>query len=205
MEQNSQEWHEARRGKITASNAHKIMGARGLGKTGETYIYELVAHDLGAYNDEIDAFALRYGKDMEPIAIDYLSKAINVDVDSAGFITAEFNDTIGFSPDGFITQGNRGLEIKCPLNVENHVKYMTIKTAKDLKAIEPKYYWQVMFSMYCSKKESWLFASFNPKFEGANRMHAINIKADNTAFALIEERVKQATELKESIKERLKL
>jgi len=205
MNQRTQEWFEARAGKITASNFHKLAGVKGLGKGGETYLFELIANEMGAMNDEVNAFALQYGTDMEPIAREYLCKALNVEVEEVGFITAKFDKEIGYSADGIIKEGNRGLEIKCPLVVENHLKYMTIKTAADLKKIEPKYYWQVIFSMYCSGLKSWLFVSFNPKFNGADRMHCININADEKEFDFIKERIEEAKKLKEEIKLKLEL
>ena len=240
--QGSQEWHEERSGKITASNFHKLAGNIGLTEiqaaeykkltekikltdnqvnklkeltdkkinpkipdTFETYIFELIANEMGAMNDEIDAFALKYGKETEPIAREYFEKATGKEVELVGFETASFDNQIGYSGDGYIRNEDSGAEIKCPLNIENHVKYMTIKKASDLKDIEPKYYWQIMFSLYCSGLKSWYFISFHPKFEGANRMHIINIKPDCEVFKFIAERIELAKKLKEEIKNRIKL
>ena len=55
MEQRSDEWYEIRRGKFTASNIHKLMGVKGFGKTGLTYIDEVVA-DMLSYEIEDELF-----------------------------------------------------------------------------------------------------------------------------------------------------
>ena len=52
MEQRSDEWYEIRRGKFTASEIHKLMGVKGLGKTGLTYIDDVVADMLSDESDD---------------------------------------------------------------------------------------------------------------------------------------------------------
>mgnify|MGYP003473559635 FL=1 len=40
VEQRSQEWYDLRKGVFTSSEAHKLLGIKGLGQTGETYALE---------------------------------------------------------------------------------------------------------------------------------------------------------------------
>ena len=204
MKQGSIEWLDARNGKITASQAFKIMGARGLGKTGESYICELIASDMGAIEDIPETYAMRYGHETEPIAREYFELSTNCDVIEKGFISPDFNKNIGFSPDGYIKGKKIGIEIKCPLKPANHVKHMTIKNADDLKKIEPQYYWQVMFSLYCSGFDSWYFISFNPQFTGINRMIIVSIQPNESDFELIKERLLAAKILKSEIESKIK-
>ena len=65
MEQRSEEWYEIRRGKFTASNIHKLMGVKGLGKTGLTYIDEVVADMLSdeSEDERFENKAMRWGAD----------------------------------------------------------------------------------------------------------------------------------------------
>ena len=58
MEQRSEEWHKARKGRFTASHIHKLMGARGLGQTGESYILEVVTQSLGVELLEGSTYAI---------------------------------------------------------------------------------------------------------------------------------------------------
>jgi len=199
MEQGSREWHVDRRGKITASNAHKIMGARRLGKTGETYIYELVSGEMGVDQEEVSSAAIRWGSELEDDAREYYSLAFDVEVEQKGFIHHPENFECGFSPDGMVETLGLGLEIKCPYNPGNHVKYLTIKNALDLKELKSEYYWQVMFSMWCSGLKKWHFVSYDPRFTGSKRMHAVLIEADENGFELINSSVNEALKLKQDI------
>ena len=44
--QGTDEWLSIRKGKFTASEIHKLMGQRGFGDTGMTYILEKVTEEL---------------------------------------------------------------------------------------------------------------------------------------------------------------
>lgn len=202
MEQGSKEWHKDRLGKITASNAHKIMGPRGLGKTGETYIYELVSGEMGVYMEDVTSAAMRWGSDLEADAREYYSIAFKVEVEQKGFIHNGKNFECGFSPDGIVND-QIGQEIKCPYNPGNHVKHLTINSAADLKELSKEYYWQIMFSMWCCGFKKWHFVSYDPRFTGSKRMHVVPIEADEKEFEIIEARVKEALELKHDILSRI--
>ena len=141
MEQRSKEWFAARAGLITASNFHKLAGARGLGKMGESYILELVSDALGAEKPEISSQAMQWGTDQEDDARIYYSLDANNVVEEEGFIRHDSLDA-GCSPDGKCMDKDLdtyGLEIKCPFNPGNHVSYMRIKDAGSLLKIESKY------------------------------------------------------------------
>ena len=202
MKQGSKEWHKERLGKITASNAHKIMGPRGLGKTGETYVYELVSGEMGVYMEDVTSAAMRWGTDLEDDAREYYSIAFNVEVEQKGFIHNGKNFECGFSPDGIVND-QIGQEIKCPYNPGNHVKHWTIKSAADLKELSKEYYWKIMFSMGCSGLKKWHSGSYDPRFTGSQRMHVVPIGPDEKEFELIEIRVKEALVLKETILNRI--
>lgn len=47
VDQHTPEWLAQRKGRFTASEVHKLMGIKGMGKTGETYVLEKVAEELG--------------------------------------------------------------------------------------------------------------------------------------------------------------
>ena len=48
IEQGSAEWHSLRLGLITGSQVHRLMGVKGLGQTGLTYIDEIISEILTA-------------------------------------------------------------------------------------------------------------------------------------------------------------
>jgi hypothetical protein len=73
VEQRSQEWFDMRKGKITSSEIHKIMGGKtifDLTDTAKTYLLEKVSESLGGFAQSAMGAALDWGTDLEPLAID---------------------------------------------------------------------------------------------------------------------------------------
>jgi putative phage-type endonuclease len=198
--QRDSNWFQMRLGKITASEVHKIMGARGLGKTGETYIFDKVAEILTgevAYIPENTA--MQWGIDHEPIAKEYYQKAFKENIKDIDFLkSSKFPNDVGASPDG-IVENVRGLEIKCPYNSSNHAKYMTLESPEHLLKMEPKYYWQIQLNLFCSDLDFWRFISFDPRFKGKQRMFILDIPKEAVKMAEIESRLIEAINLKEKV------
>lgn len=204
MIQGSNEWYKERLGKITASNAHKIMSPKGLGKTGETYVYSLVAGEMGAMQEKISSAAMWWGIEHEDDARAYYKIAFGVEeLEQVGFIHHPTNFECGFSADGMV-ENILGAEIKCPYNPENHVKHLAVKNGSDLLTINKDYYWQCMFSMWCSDLEKWHFISYDPRFTGTYRMNAAVIERNKEHLDLIGERVDIALKLKHKIIKEIK-
>ena len=88
MEQRSFEWKEARRGMFTASGISKLMGAKGLGQTGESYVMEKVTEALGVDLNEVTTYAMQYGIDMEVQAKAYYEQSFGCSISDVGFIVA---------------------------------------------------------------------------------------------------------------------
>jgi len=194
--QRSEKWYELRRGLFTASQIHKLMGVRGIGKTGESYIYEKVTEFFGVYEDEIDAPAIRWGNYYESFAKEYYSIAFDEEIIESGFKISECG-THGASPDGLIKGKKKGIEIKCPFKASNHTINMTIKSQDGLKSIHPEYYWQIQHNLLIHDFISWDFVSFDPRFTGNKRMFAIEIFRNESDIKLLIER--QANEIKNNI------
>jgi len=197
MEQRSQEWFEKRRGLFTASSIYKLMGVRGLGKTGETYILEKVTESLGVQIPEISTYAMQYGTEMEKFAREYYEMAFNFKVDEVGFIIADWNEFAGCSPDGIINN-KKGIEIKCPYNPIHHTENLLIKSQSDLKQLRTEYYWQIMLSLAITGFSEWDFISFHPEFVGMNRMISITVKPDENDIILLKSRIAEAVKIKEN-------
>ncbi len=110
--QGSDEWYQARLGKVTASCfGHAIAG--GQGKTRKQYMIKLIAermtgeHQMGYSNKFMEN-----GSGTEPQAREYYELLNDCIVQEVGF--CEFNENTGASPDGLIGEDGT-LEIKCPL------------------------------------------------------------------------------------------
>jgi exodeoxyribonuclease (lambda-induced) len=205
MEQRTHEWHQVRGGKFTASNIHRLMGIKGLGKTGETYIMEKVVESLGVEIPSVQTYVMQYGIEMEPYAKAYYESAMGCKIQDVAFQIATWNKDAGCSPDGLIIGQNKGLEIKCPYNPVHHVENLLIKSQEDLKQLRTEYYWQIQMSMAVFDLPEWDFVSYHPEFSGTNRMMAVTIKANPSDIELMKLRISEAVKIKNDILKRIRL
>lgn len=211
MEQRTDEWKKARLGRFTASECFKLMGKiaptiTGLNyfqsETAKTYILQKVAETLTGQTREFSNYATEYGTAYEPEAREYFELATKKTVQQVGFLTADFSEDCGASPDGLIGSDS-GIEIKCPFNNENHVLHMMIGNDEDLKRIKPEYYWQIQMSMLVTGATSWNFVSYNPCFMGKFRMHIVEIKRSEQDIEELKSRLLKAVEIKNNILKQL--
>lgn len=210
IDQRSPEWFDIRKGKFTASEIHRLMGAKGLGKTGESYIWEKVAEELGATMPQVTTYAMTRGTEMEPYAKEYYSRAFNASVSPAEFIIAPWCNEAGASPDGIVTDWeNPGesklIEIKCPMNPTNHLIYFTIKSVADFKREKPEYYWQLQLQMAVTGINQCDFVSFYPEIDEDFRMVALTVDADNSDIELMKLRIAEAVAMKHEILKSIRL
>lgn len=158
VDQGSPEWHDLRRGIVTASTVGKLITpatlkvasnpeSRGLTAT-------LAAERITGYteptfvNDDMMRGVLH-----EPIARDRYAEHNGVTVTEVGFVTEDkWGFTIGASPDGLVGEDG-GLEVKCP-RAKTHIN--TIVTDK----VPAHYMAQVQASMLVTGREWWDFVSF---------------------------------------------
>lgn len=159
MIQGSDEWFKARKGRITASNADRILTPTGKDSSQwDSYAIELVAECIRP--DELPAFIGNVhtdrGNELEAEARALFSQVMDLAVTEVGFITRD-DGIVGCSPDGLIYQDGEpiaGVEIKCPL-AKNHLSYLV--EGEIPKAYMP----QVHFSMAVTGLP-WYFLSYCP-------------------------------------------
>ena len=120
-EQGTEEWKNARKGRITASDFGTAAGVSKF-KDRETLLLEKKLDIEPEFSEESLAHMKR-GTDNEPVARDLYIKLMKVDVIERGLIVPKWNPLIGASVDGDIVDSDGCLEIKCP-------KYI-YKTYKD--------------------------------------------------------------------------
>lgn len=177
------EFNKFHRGKFTSSEFHKLMGAKGgiTTATAQSYILQKVAEELydkDWVDDQYKGKAVDWGLELEPDAREYYSLAFNVNVDKPDGQDAEWSNEVGSSPDGIaypIDTKPFGLEIKCPYDPTNHVRYMLMKSHVDLKSTKSEYYWQVLGNMLIFNFDYYEFISYDPRFTGSNRMYVLGI------------------------------
>ncbi|MEH3033336.1 MAG: YqaJ viral recombinase family protein [Aeromicrobium erythreum] len=126
--QGSDEWHELRRGVLTASTIGALITTKtkkvASNDTARGLIAALVAERLTEWEDpEFTNRDMERGHQVEPIARDWYSKHTGQTVEQVGFMVHEFDDgtRLGFSPDGLV--GDDGLlEVKAP-RAKRHIQW----------------------------------------------------------------------------------
>ena len=146
MEQRTDEWFAARKGRITASAVGAILGLSPH-MTRAAAMRAMVRAREGAEPEFTGNIATQYGENNEAGAIAEYQMETGRTVNPVGFVTRE--DWAGCSPDGLIGDDG-GLEVKCPFGKRKE---------GDLKPLEdqPHYYAQVQFSLWVTGRKFWHF------------------------------------------------
>jgi len=153
VEQGTDEWLEARRGKVTSS-MFAAATAKGEGKTKHTYMCKLLAERLtGNLVENYTNSKLDWGKEQEAGARAMYTFETGMEVDQVGFIKNGAHT--GASPDGLV--GDDGmLQIKCP-DSHTHIGYLLKKTAPTT------YMKQIQGEMWVCGRSWSDFVSFDPR------------------------------------------
>lgn len=169
IEQNTEEWFELRRGKITSSNFASIM-AHTPGKFGNPAIqYAQRVAIEGKTNTTIETFQSEYmekGIELEQDAREAYQMATFVDVLPGGFCEL---GRFGSSSDGLAGEGI--IEIKCP-------KYSTHFDSLVKGGYDSKYQWQLRGQMWIYDKPWVDFVSYCPDFPMNKQLYIFRVDRD---------------------------
>ena len=163
MEQRTEEWHEARKGRITASQVGAILGNAPYATRADV-MRRMVREWHGAPAEFEGNIATEYGTRNEAGALTEYIMETGERVDAVGFVTRE--DWAGCSPDGLIGDDG-GLEIKCPFGLRKD-ETPAFKSISD----QPHYYDQVQFSLWVTGRDWWRFYQWSPRGTMLERMYA---------------------------------
>lgn len=186
MEQRTEEWHQARLGRVTASKIADVMASGRGGKPSATranYRAQLVVERLtGTPSEGFTSAAMQHGTETEPQARATYTLTTFRSVEEVGFVPHPLIEMAGASPDGLI--GDDGLiEIKCP-NSATHIA--TLRGA----SIDDKYMKQMQFQMACTGRTWCDFVSFDPRLPDEMQMHIRRVDADPEMIHEIETAVR---------------
>lgn len=185
MEQQTQEWFNARVGRVTASRIKDVVARTktGYGASRANYMAELVAERLtGQPADRFQNAAMAWGTQMEPEARRAYSFRADVDVAEVGFIEHPEIDMTGASPDGLV--GFDGLvEIKCP-NTATHLDTLLSAT------VPGDYLTQMQWQMACTGRKWCDFASYDPRLPAGMALFIARVHRDEARIAELEVEVK---------------
>lgn len=160
--QQSPQWHAMKLGVQSASKAKEILsGAKTATK--RTFICSLVAQIATGERPEINGKALDWGNSHEDAARAAYEFELGKQIVELPFVYGDSTMKHGCSPDGLIFGYNgvleRGVEIKCPFNSENFIKFACDETVK--KEHEK----QCQFSMFVTGAEIYDYGMFDPRMK----------------------------------------
>lgn len=153
MEQRTDEWFAARRGRITGSVAGAILGVNPH-TTRDDILRRLVRDWHGAEPEFTGNIATEYGAHHEDGATVDFQLETGLDVSPVGFLPHD--DWLGASPDGLTSDGGV-LEVKAPFG-----KRKDADPVFKLLADQPHYYAQVQVEMLCAGTEHAWFYQWAP-------------------------------------------
>lgn len=179
VEQRSEDWFQARVGKLTASRmaaatARTKSGAWGADRT--NYMAELAVERLtGTPTNGFTSAAMQWGIDTEPearIAYEFYHDAEVVEV---GFVDHSGISMSGASPDGLV--GDDGMvEIKCP-NSATHIDTLLGTPVAD------KYVKQMQWQMDCTGRDWCDFVSYDPRMPEHLKLYVHRFHRDEEMIA----------------------
>jgi len=172
LEQRTDEWLQARVGKVTASGFKHVLARNkptaAQAKAGEpgnpsaartTYLWQQVIERLtGRPAPVARTMAMQWGTDQEPAALQAYNEAHIVNVEAVGFVQHP-TLAVGCSPDGLVTEDMAAtglVEIKCPFNSANHLETW-------LSGMPEEHQAQVQGQMWLTGREWCDFTSFDPR------------------------------------------
>ena len=189
IEQGTPEWHELRRGKVTASRVADILAKTKTGASAsrQNYLIELaLQRTTKTIEPSYTNAAMEWGTATEPQARVAYEVSTNNFVDQVPFIDHPKIQGFGCSPDGLV--GADGLlEIKCP-NSATHWEYF--------KAKEPpkKYFIQMQAQMAVTGAKWCDFVSFDPRMPERSQLLIVKIPRDAEFILYMEAEIKQFLE-----------
>lgn len=185
MEQRSEEWFQARLGKVTASRVADVMAKTksGYSASRSNYMAELLVERLtGQQAERYTNVQMQWGIDTEAQARASYEITTGNEVIECGLIEHSTIPNFGASPDGLI--GPDGLvEIKCP-NTATHIETLLGEN------IAGKYNTQIQVQLSCTDRKWCDFVSFDPRLPVDMQLFIKRILRDDIFIAEMEREVK---------------
>jgi len=190
--QRTDEWSMDRSGKFTASAFVDVLARNK--RTGEPLksyhdlIWRVVTERMTQIPTEgPHGFALQWGTEAEPYALEaYEAETGNIATE-VGFITHPKYEFAGASPDALISSDG-GLEIKCPKDSRIHLE-------RFIHGVPEDYIPQIQGGMWVTDRKWWDFASYDPRMPESHQLLIIRVERDDEFIARLESAVIEAESL----------
>ena len=184
MDQRSDEWFQARLGKVTASRVADVMAKTktGYSASRDNYMAQLIVERMtGKPAESFSNAAMEWGTAQEPFARAAYEVAQSVMVEEVGFVQHPSIEQAGASPDGLV--GDDGLvEIKCP-NTATHIETLLSQS------VPAKYIPQIQWQLACTNRQWCDFVSFDPRMPEGAQLFVKQVAIDRDYIAQMEQEV----------------
>lgn len=181
MEQRTEEWKQARIGKLTASRFHEAIARvkSGWGASRANYLADLAVQRLtGVGSDGIMTHDMMVGTEREPDARAAYAFHTDNEVVEVGFIDHPRILMSGASPDGLV--GTDGMvQFKCPANAQ-HLETLLGE------AIAGKHMTQMQWEMATCDRQWCDYVSYNPNFPPDLQLHIRRVPRDHLMVQTLE-------------------
>lgn len=155
-EQGSMAWLQTRLGVVTSSEiSDAVAGLKT--KTRNTYLCKLVAEVSSGMIEEINSKYLDWGKLHEPAARATYEFENDCEIMQVPFIFKDDTFREGFSLDGIDLKTDRTVEIKCPYNTTNFIKFLLNDDVKK------EWELQCQHQLRCSGAETAVIIQYDPR------------------------------------------
>lgn len=173
-------WHADRCGRFTGSRFVDLMARNK--RTGEplkawhSLCWQVACERLtGVQEEGPDSYSMKWGRDVEPFALEAYEFASGNIVTASGFIAHPAYPMAGCSPDGLVgTDG--GLELKSPKSSLVHLERL-------VSGIPDEYVPQVQGCLWVTGREWWDFASYDPRMPEQHRLYIQRIERNEKFIA----------------------
>jgi putative phage-type endonuclease len=185
VEQGTPEWHELRRGKVTASRVADILAKTksGASASRQNYLIELaLQRTTKTIEPSYTNAAMEWGTATEPQARVAYEVATHNFVDQIPFVDHPTIKGFGCSPDGLVGEGL--IEIKCP-NSSTHWEYFKYNRPPQKYVIQMQAQMAVTGAKWCD------FVSFDPRMPERSQLLIVNVPRDDAFIAEMEAKIKQ--------------
>jgi exodeoxyribonuclease (lambda-induced) len=193
IEQYSQEWFNARLGKITSSTIWNLIVEPKTKKEGELssttkdYLMSKLAERLSGVQRDYKSDATTHGLELEGEALNYYAELTGNVVGEAGFIEM-IKGLYGGTPDGFVNDDGI-IQVKCPWNYVNHINYGLVDDVDYFKKKYREYYWQCQSDMLVSDRAFCDFVSYCKDMPDGLKMFILRIPANLEDMQLLVDRL----------------
>lgn len=173
VDQNTPEWLEARKGKITGSKLKDIVVKRGNGK--KIGFYQLIADRLAI--DEAPIDPRQRGHSLEHEALEMFEQQTGTQVNKdVGICVSDINEAIAISPDGLIADEDgvyrSAVEVKC-LGSARHIEAVLTDELPDEYQFQALQYFIVIDEL-----EVLYFTMYDPRVV-AKPLHIIQLARED--------------------------